>query len=231
MGGCASTASTRFVVSVDALSTPNAENMKSYVLIPGQEGVNADDLQFREYAEYLDRALAMRGFAKVDDIKQADMAILVGYAIGEPKEHVYSYSIPHFGQTGVSSSSTYGTVQSYGGGYGTYSGTTTYQPKYGITGYSSHVGTYTTFTRGLFLTAVDLKVYQETEKIRELWKVTAISTGISSDLRLVFPYLVTAAQPYLGQSTDKKAVKITLRENDKRVVEIREGIKQPNSPH
>ncbi|MHC4295036.1 MAG: hypothetical protein ACYSTL_05570, partial [Planctomycetota bacterium] len=143
-------------------------------------------------------------------------------AISEPKEHPYSYSVPHFGQTGISSSSTYGTLQSFGN-YGTYSGTTTYQPTYGITGYSNHVGTYVTYTRRFNLVACDLDIYRREEKVKELWRVLAVSTGSSGDLRRVFPILVAAAQPYLGENTDRKFVKVKLKEHDDEVVQIRDG--------
>lgn len=35
----------------------------------------------------------------------------------------------------------------------------------------------------------------------QLWKVSVQSRGQSNDLRLIFPYMVTAMQPYLGTNT------------------------------
>lgn len=222
--GCGRSGPPRFVVRVDALATPEAAEARRYVLRPGMEAVSERDLQFREYAEYLNRALQAEGFEQVASIKDADVVVFVAYEIGGPEEHTYSYSVPHFGQTGVSSSRTYGSVQSFGSGYGTYSATTTYQPEYGITGYSSHIGTYTTFTRWLQVSAYRLSVKTEAEEPEEVWRLSAISTGSSGDLRRVFPILVTAAQPYLGKSTQKKAVDVALYESDEAVVAIREGV-------
>jgi hypothetical protein len=120
ISGCAATPP-RYGVSVSALSSPEAANAKSYVLGPADENVSPDDLQFREFAEQVDRALATAGFVKVDNEERADALIFMQYAISEPKESLYSYAVPIFGQTGIASSSTYGSVNSYGSGYGTYS--------------------------------------------------------------------------------------------------------------
>jgi hypothetical protein len=218
LGGCGQ----RFQVSVNSLVKPGDDYAKSYVLIPSNEGVVGDHLQFQEYAKYLDRALEMAGYLKADSIEVADVAILVSYGIGDPREHTYSYSIPQYGKTGVSSSTTQGTVRMYGNGYGTYSGTTTYQPTYGVTGYTTHVGEYTTYTRVLVLTAADVNAFNRSNEIKEIWRTTAVSTGSSGDLRRVFPIMVAAVQPYLGKNTNKKAVTITLREQDRRVQAIRD---------
>ena len=211
-----------FIVNVDALSVPEAATAQKYVLLPGAEDISPEGLRFKEFCVYLDRALASKGFVPAEGLDTADVAIFVSYAIGDPKEHVYSYSIPHFGQTGVSSSTTYGTVQSYGN-YGTFSGTTTYRPSYGITGYSSHVGTHVTYTRSLSVVACDLAAYRRENKVTELWRVQAVSTGSSGDLRLVFPILVAAVRPHLAESTNKKSITVTFRENDEEVIRIRDG--------
>ncbi len=211
-----------YFVTVDALSTPDAQTVKKYVLLPGEKDLSPEDLRFKEFCVYIDRAMASKGFVKVDEADGADIAVLLSYAVTEPKEYLYSYSVPHFGQTGVSSSTTYGNIQSFGN-YGTYSGTTTYQPTYGITGYSSHVGTYVTYTRGLSLVACDLDAFKDEQKVREVWRVLAASTGSSGDLRRVFPILVAAARPYLGGNTDKKSVTVKLKEDDEEVLRIRDG--------
>jgi len=216
--GCA----TKFFVNVDALSVPEAATAQKYVLLPGAEDISSDDLRFKEFCVYLNRALVSKGFVPAEGMDSADAAIFVSYAIGDPKEHVYSYSIPHFGQTGISSSTTYGSVQSTGN-YGTFSGTTTYQPSYGITGYSSHVRTCVTYTRWLSLVACDLAAYRREKKVVELWRVTAVSTGSSGDLRQVFPILVAAVRPHLAENTDKKSITVTFRENDEDVIRIRDG--------
>jgi hypothetical protein len=213
--GCA----TKFYVSVDSISAPEASLKKKYILLPGLKDIEPSDLQFKEYAGYVEKALTSMGFARTDSIEDANVAIFVVYGIGDPQEHQYIYSLPVWGQTGISSSTTYGTLSTYGG-YGSYYGTTTYTPKYGITGYTTHTGNYTTYFRFFILDAVDLEEYKRSQKVVQLWQTTVTSTGSSGDLRRVFPVLVAAAKPYIGANTGKQ-VEVTLTENDKAVVEIR----------
>jgi len=211
-----------FQVNVDSISTLEAEVQKKYILLSGLKDVKPTDLQFREYASYVDKALAAKGFVKADDFQDANVAIFLAYGIGNPQKHHYTYSLPVWGQTGVSSSTTSGTLSTYGG-YGTYRGTTTYTPTYGITGYTSHSGTRITYFRFLVLDAVDLNEYRRSQNTKQIWRTTVTSTGSSGDLRRVFPVLVGASRPYIGINTGKK-IKITLTESDKRVIEIK-GIK------
>ena len=218
--GCATQPT--ILVNVDALSVPGAATAQEYVLLPGAEDISPDDLRFKEFCVYLERALVSKGFVPAEGLDSAEVVIFVSYAIGDPKDHIYSYSIPHYGKTGIASSHTSGTVQSFGN-YGTYSGTTTYQPSYGVTGYSSHVGTYVTYTRWLSLVACDVAAYRREKKTIELWRVQAVSTGRSGDLRRVFPIMVTAVRPHLAESTDKKSITVTLKENDEEVIRIRDG--------
>jgi len=223
MLGCA--VGPRFLVKVDSISSTefSSEKTSTYILLPGLKDVDPNDLQFKEYASYVERALTSAGYIRVNDFKDARIAIFLSYGIGDPKEHLYSYSLPVWGQTGVSSSTTYGTVTSYGG-YASYQGTTTYTPTYGIKGYTSHVGSYTTFFRFLILDAVDLEEYRQSEKVIEVWRTTVTSKGSSGDLRRVFPVLVGAAKSYIGTNTGKQ-IDITLTEQDERVLEIK-GLKR-----
>lgn len=215
--GCALAPS--YNVRVDSISAPDSLGKKKYVLLPGTKDVSPDDLQFKEYASYVERALTSAGYVKSSGFQDAEVALFLSYGIGDPKNHVYSYSLPTWGQTGVSSSTTFGTVTSYGS-YGTYQGTTTYTPTYGITGSTTHVGSYTTFFRFLVLDAVDVGEFKQSEKVKQLWKTTVTSRGSSGDLRQVFPILVAASRPYLGTNTGKQVV-IELSEGDKAVLEIK----------
>lgn len=206
-------------VKIDSISGLDTGTKKRYILLSGVKGVDPNDLQFREYASYVERALSSAGYVRTGDFKDANIAVFLAYGIGDPKDHQYSYSLPVWGQTGVSSSTTYGTISSYGS-YGTYHGTTTYTPTYGITGYTTHVGSYATFFRFLVLDAVDLEEYRRSEKIVQVWKTTVTSRGSSGDLRRVFPVLVAAARPYIGTNTGKQ-VDVTLTEGEKAVLEIK----------
>lgn len=220
LASCATMQPTRFVSGVDSLVQPDASTKKRYVLMPGGKDIDASDLQFIEYANYIEKILNERGFVKASQMPEADIAIFLSYGIGNPQTHQYSYSLPVMGQTGVSSSSTYGTVSTSYGGVGTYSGATTYTPTYGVTGYTSHVDSYTTYTRFLFMDAYDIAAYKQDQKMNQVWKTSVVSTGSSNDLRLVFPYMAVAMKPYIATNTGRK-IEVEVLADDPQVSQIR----------
>ena len=178
------------------------------------------DLEFREYSEYLHRALALKGFVPATSVDDADIAIFVRYGLGDPRSESYSYSIPTYGQTGGGTTTYSGTT--YGSGGSTYSsGTITQAPTYGVTGVQTYSGTRTSYFRFLTLDAIDLSQYEEGKDIVPAWKTTVTSRGSSSDLRRVFPVLVGASQEHIGTNTGKQ-VTVELTETDARVKQVRE---------
>lgn len=217
--GCVTMQPLRYHVNVDSINDPTAPARTKYILLPGNKDTSTNDLQFKEYAAYINRALISHGLTPVETSEKADLAVFVIYGIGNPQEHQYSYSLPVWGETGVSSSNTYGTLSMYGN-YGTYSGTTTYNPTYGIKGYTSHIGSYTTYFRFLVLDALDLAEYKQTKKEIQLWKTTITSTGSSGDLRRVFPFMVTASMPHIGTNTGQQ-IEVILEENDPAVLNVK----------
>ena len=206
---------TRYHINVDSISS-GKHTKNSYVLLPGDKSISASDLQFKEYASYVNRALIKQGFTSADSFQDASLAIFLTYGIGEPEQQLYTYSVPTYGQTGVSSSNTTGTLNTDG----SYSGTTTYTSTYGVTGSTTHVGTKTTYFRFVVMDAFDLDEYKASEKEVQLWKTTVTSTGSSGDLRMVFPILVAASQEYIGTNTGKK-VKVKMFTTDERITEIK----------
>lgn len=218
LAGCQATAP-RFEVNVDSISAPTNNELKRYILLPNNKGITVDNLQYQEYARYVERALATHGFVKANDFNDANVAIFLGYGIGDPQTNQYTYSIPTWGKTGVSSSSTNSTVNVYGN-TATVNSNTTYTPTYGVTGSTTGVSSYTTFTRYLVINALDLNEYKATEKQKQLWRTSVVSTGSSGDLRQVLPVLVAASKPYLSKNTGKQ-VKVSIREQDQPVLEIK----------
>lgn len=212
LSGCATTPSMTFLTNVNSIARKDAAIKTHYILLPGGKGMDTNELQFQEYAGYIDNILAERGFVKAVSFQQADIAIFLSYGIGNPQSYQYSYSLPTWGQTGVSSANTYGTLSSYGN-MATYSGTTTYIPSYGITGYTTQIGTRTVYTRFLLLDAYDVSTYMRDKKMLEVWKTDVVSTGSSDDLRLVFPYLAVAMEPYLGLNTGRN-IRVEVPGND-----------------
>lgn len=212
LAGCATVGQPTYSVSVDSLASPDASKKRTYLLIPGNEGVTWDDLQFQEYATYLMRVLNAQGYVLAKSTEEANLAIILSYGIGDPQTQQYSYNLPTWGKTGVSSANTYGTARTYGNTT-TLNTTTTYTPTYGITGYNTYTGTTTTFFRYAFITGYDYEKFKETEKQVQLWQTTVTSTGSSGDLRQVFPVLIGASVPYLATSTGKK-VEVSIQESE-----------------
>ena len=118
---------------------PQGFSGTTYVLVPSkdQEG----DLEYKSYEQAVRQRLNTNGFREAP-IGQAELAVFISYGIDNGREVVSSF--PVYGQTGVSSSTTYGNVQSYGNS-ATYSGTTTYTPAYGVVG--SEVQSSTVYSR------------------------------------------------------------------------------------
>jgi hypothetical protein len=201
-------------VSVDGLASPAAAGAKTYYLAPLDNSVRASDLQFVEFAGQVERAFASRGLTRVgrDAASSPDIYVFLDYGIGEPRKRVGTYSIPHWGQTGVQSSYTTGSVSS--SGY--YSATTTYTPSYGITGYSTGVYEYSTYTRHIMLDAI---FADGTARATPAFRTSIVSEGTSGDLRAMFPILLLAARDYLAANTGS-ALTVEISVDDKRIAEI-----------
>jgi hypothetical protein len=217
--GCAALGP-QFHVSVNALRDAQAPEKRTYVLYPGLKDVDPNDLQFKEFAAYVHRALQGRGYVPAQEGSPADIVIFVSYGIGEPQTTYYSY--PIFGQVGggtsTFSASTYGS-----GGYAHTTGTVTSSPQFGVVG--TGTGARTEFFRWSVVEAVDVDAFVKTQKVVQLWRTTMTSSGSSGDLRLVFPIMVAAGQPYIATNTGQQVRRI-LNEASPEVVAIR-GEKKP----
>lgn len=209
-------------VNVDTISVSNAREKKRYFLIPGNKDCSPSDLQFMEFARYTDNALICEGFIKVSSIEEADIAIILNYGISDPYVYQYTYETPIWGQTGVDSKTTYGTVNTYSNMV-TYSSQTEYTPTYGVVGSKTQVGTGVLFFRYFVLSGVDLEEFKKTNKIEDaknLWVTKANSSGESGDLRKIFPILLVASQKHIARNTDQQ-IHYKIKENDKRIENIK----------
>lgn len=179
LAGCSSIQSHVTVFHVLPESPPQTK----YAFLP-LEG-QGESLEYATYKGLIRAELSKRQFEEVP-LNDATVVVAFTYSIGEGKEKLTS--VPIFGQTGVSSSHTTGTVHTYGG-YGTYSGTTTYTPRYGITG----VGTFsdTEYMRRLRLHIVD-KASLDAGKVKVLYEADVASEGSSSQIAAVMPTMIRA---------------------------------------
>lgn len=233
--GCATSYDNRthYGVTADGITNPDTEKGETFVIAPLNEGIDKSDLQFREYAKYVSRAMAAQGFIEGNDPLECDFILLLAYGISDPEERQVTYNQPIFGQTGVSSKTTtgnmYGSASTWGNttsGSANYSDTTTYTPSYGITGYIPQTVNITRYHRYIYLYAQDWREDVDSAK-RLRWKLHIDSTGSSGDLRKVFPVILSAAQQYLGQNTQGD-IELKIFEDDPRINVIK-GLVQPET--
>jgi hypothetical protein len=211
----------RFNISVDSLAASGATGKKTYLLLPGNQGVTVADLQFKEYAEYLKRVLGKKGYVYTESKDEANLAIYLAYGMGDPETHQYSYDLPVWGRTGYYASSSQ-VAEAVVDGQTKYRAYTTYTPAYGLIGYNTYIDSVTTYTRFAVLTAYDYDQFKKDGTEVQLWKTTINSTGSSDDLRLIFPVLMAASIPYLATDTGSK-VYLSMYETDAIVQEIKGG--------
>jgi hypothetical protein len=166
------------------------------------KGVDSSDLLFQEFQSYVHRALEVRGFRQAASLADADLAILIGYGVGDPQTDYYQELVPVYGETGVQSSETRSHIESFGH-FAEAQSRTTYTPRRGVVGYATRTTRVTTFASFVRLSAVDVEQYRSTGKTVEVWRTTAVSAGPSGDLRAVFPALIAASANALGTSTGR----------------------------
>ncbi len=207
-----------YTVCVDSIGSGYGNGVK-YFLIPGKKREPSDDLKYKEFSSYVHHALQQKGYVKSSNSKDADICVVINYIMSAPWSHDYSYSSPVYGQTGVSSSYTTGSLYNYGNRTA-YSGITTYTPTYGVVGSRQNSGTMIRFTSVIKVTAIDLNVYRRTNKEEPLWTTTIASTDAEGDSRQAFPVMVAAAAPYFGVNTGRE-VSVSISERDKRVAAVK----------
>ena len=157
------------------------------VVLPAREE-RARTLEFETYAGFVEEALRREGFEIVSVGQPAELVAIFDYGIDQGRDEMYSYAIPHFGQTGIQSSQTFGTIQNYGYG-ATYSGTTTHTPSFGITGWTPQLGTRRVFKRAVALQIYDVSAGDEPVHI---YQSVAVSEGESGALGGVVDEMIAA---------------------------------------
>lgn len=176
----------------------------TYAVIPYKEQKNS--LEHRNYELSVKRELSAKGFREVY-AADADIVIFMTYGIDDGKQVVQSY--PIFGQTGVSTSYTTGSLYSYGR-FGNYTGTTTYTPTYGVVG--TGISTNTEYTRYFKLEILD-KNALEKKQIIKLYEGKVVSKGGVGQLPAVLPYMIKALfEDFPGKSGSTRRSKLTIDE-------------------
>lgn len=152
---------------------------------PADEAISPGNLEFQEYTTYVAAYFVMWGAKRVDNIKDADMFVLVDYGIGETKPLVYHN--PIYGRTGVNSQrTTYYKNSSY----------TSYSYSHGVVG-------YTTEEVEQFRKYINLYVYEksETDDPKPVWQANIVCTSKSSNLAKAIPVMMWNARYQMGGNT------------------------------
>ena len=209
-----------YSVQVSSLRGDDPPSGSTYFLMPADKDVTASDLQFREYATFVHKALLQQGYRRAADQDSADLIIGLAYGIGEPRTEYYTY--PIMGQVGGGTTFVNATTSGPSGVHQT-TGTVMSMPRsqFGATG----VGSRTMFPKHIGLFAIDVKRSTATNEFVSAWQTFVTSTDINGDLRRAFPVMLAAAQEYIGTSTGQ-AVQLNIAEQDERVLALKGMAKQ-----
>jgi hypothetical protein len=222
-GSCTITSKTysvegRVWVSLDAYS--NKENFKNKsvaMVICNDTTISKYDLKNLEFESYIKTMLAAKGYSFTNNNDEANIIIFYEYGISDPKVYTSQQVVPVWGQTGVSSSRTVS-----GTSFGKPYTKTTYEPSYGVVGSNVVTNTTTTYVRWANISAFDADYYRETGDDKMIWLTEIQSEGSSDDLRYIFPFLLVAAEEYIGQNTmEKITVRLPSNPVDKKVLEVK----------
>lgn len=179
------------------LSTPP----QTFVVIP--ESDQAESLEFRSYANLVRQALQTRGWRE-GTTETADIAVFFQYSISQGRQVAFTY--PIFGEIPTGTSTTKGTVSTYGKTSNIYA-TTTRETATGIVG--SGTGSRTEFDRALRLLMFSLPTYRATQKMERVYEGEIRSAGSTGDLPTVMPLLLRGLfEDFPGTSGSTRRVNV-----------------------
>lgn len=189
-------------VSIDSYGKINLRG-KTYCLVDSKFSLEFP-IEQKELINDLERVFYLKGAKRINDRKSADLIIVASMGISDPISYKVSVPVPIWGATGIASVTTNSNANIYALGnsvYGNGSSTTRYNYNYGITGISSVERNVTEYVRHC-----NLFIYDNKNKSQSpISKINIESIGSGSDLRRIFPYMTSAALPFIGSSIGKKA--------------------------
>jgi hypothetical protein len=178
-----------------------------FAIVPdkSQEG----SLEFRTYGRQVSDQLTAHGWRE-GGFDEAQVAVFVQYGIGQGRDVAFSY--PILGAVPTGNSTTTGTINTFGSGYGrtsNFNATTTQQTTVGVVG--TGVGTRTEFDRALKVLMYSIPVYKQTGKLEPLYEGQIRSTGSTGDLATVMPTLVRGLlKEFPGTSGKTRSVSLPI---------------------
>ena len=173
----------QYQVTLDGISASPASQPGTYVLLPGDQKIGPEDLLFQNIAGYLQKALSRKGYRRTASLARAEQAITLDYEVSGPQ----IISRVHTD----------------------YSAAPYYNYWYYPNTYTSH---HRVYTRRLLIKAYEAKSYNSPQRM-QYWRLLAVSTGSTSDMREIIPIMITAAEPYLGVNT-KRQINVVINGDD-----------------
>lgn len=219
--GCA----TRLAVQVSSIAEPEiSADSKRYVLLNGNAEGQENDLFFREFSAYFIPILEQKGYQKVASRDQADIEVVLRYAVSDGRVGIHTFAHPLYETIG-GNTITFTETKTDSGGV-----TTTTQGTVHVPLQTQYVGTvlerssYVEYTSSVALEAYRIDA-KDTQQRTVLWKTLISSTSESNDLRSVMPVMAAAAAPYLA-SNSGAAKTVRLEPDDPKVLQIRQQASQ-----
>ncbi len=166
-------------------------------------------LNEEEYLRMMNIALQKSGMRLETNSQDADVILAFELTTGDPQ--FFTYSVPVFNTTGGTSYYS-GTVTRGGGGTRTYNGTRSEPYRHHYAGSYTRQGV--SYTHNLFLYAFDKRDFTDGSNpnrsmadIPRVWEGSVLSTGSSSSLPQVAPFLIHAMETHFGQDVHNVVVK------------------------
>ena len=182
--------------------------------------IETHSLMFQEFFGYLKTILENNNYVVVDNIDKANIVIFFNYGISEPYYETYERLIPVWGYAGAVTTTT-GSVRLH-----PYSNSVSYsersvtQPRTQVTGYQLVERTRRQYMRFANLVAYDLDYFSENNTEKRVWQTMITNIADSDDLRSIFPFMLVAADEYIGRSSGQKQT-IRIRNDDESVKILR----------
>ena len=203
---CASTTPKIAATVTTFHSLPEQITGSKYAFLPLKN--QEDDLAYATYQNLFREKLKGYSFEEVP-MKEAKYIIVFRYAVGEGSTQ--TASVPIVGQTGVSSSSSTGSLSSLGN-QSTYKGNTTYMPTFGVVG--SRSVTYQVYPRILMMFMSENNLGSKNKKTKIVYEGKVTSEGSSSEMAYVMPALVESLfDRFPGKSGNTLDYLVTMPSN------------------
>lgn len=202
--GCA----TRYPVHIDALSAEPARSGASgstYVLESDTPGIETTDLFFKEVARQVNTALGKAGYRESESREGAGLVISVNAHLSDPMTETREYSEPVYYNSPGRLRTVRIPILGPDGKVVRYAHRSYWSgPRTHLAGYVDRDRQVTVYDKILKLSARE--AHPPGKAGDEVWALSVRLRSGSTDYRSALPYLLLAAEPYIGQRTEGEIV-------------------------